>query len=140
MSKNYFATFNGKLQNAKNYGDKKETVRTVQAVGMLNGKLACVAEARFYMGRRSDGASPVYCSLWVHGDNYTSGTGSAGGFGYHKQSAALQAAMKSAGVFLWADAGTHAYIDGVGDGAMRDAMTAIAIAAGADPANILILD
>lgn len=130
--------------NARNLDIDKERVDTMRVVGRLSGKdeLSTVVEARFYMARRSDGASPVYCSLWVHGNQYTSGYGKASGYGYHKSSAALQDAIDSAGIALTGDQYERdesperqekpARIDGCGDSAMRGAMRAIAIAAGAD--------
>lgn len=126
--------------NAINFGDKKETIETIKVIGRLNGKLACVAEARFYMGRSSS-ASSVYCALWVHGDKYTSGHGVASGSGYHKQSQALAVAIGTAGIELFGsnydyssdpvDFKKHAYIGGCGKASMRMAMLAIARAAGA---------
>lgn len=132
------ATITKNLSNAKNLEPEKERVNTLRVVAMLNGKLSTVCEARFYMARRSDGASPVYCSLWVHGNAYTSGYGRASGYGYHKESAALQFAIDSAGINLTGDCyglevtDKPARIDGVGSTAMKDAMRAIAVAAGAD--------
>lgn len=42
-----------------------------------------------------------YCCLWIHGENiWFSGKGQAGGYGYHKTSAAFQGALDSAGVKL----------------------------------------
>lgn len=121
--------------NAKNMAPQKETVQTLAAVSTLDGRegLQVVCEARFYMARSADGAGRVYCSLWVHGTQYTSGHGQAGGYGYHKQSSALACAIKSAGIELTSD------IAGVGNQAMQDAMKAIAIAAGADAGNLLIV-
>lgn len=128
--------------NARNLDQYKERVNTLKVIGTRNGTLQCIAEARFYMARRSDGASPVYCSLWVHGDVGTSGHGKASGYGYHKESAALSEAIDSAGITLTGDQydrdhspereAQPARIDGCGDSAMRDAMRAIAIAAGAE--------
>ena len=46
-------------------------------IGKMNGKLQSIVEARIYMGRSSS-ASKVYCSLWVSGPVYCSGSGSAG--------------------------------------------------------------
>lgn len=70
----------------------------------------------------------------------TSGHGTAGGGGYHKASAAVGDAIASAGIELF---GTpynardekvsfkeRAYINGVGDGAIKSALLAIAYAAG----------
>ena len=50
---------------------------------------------------------------------YCSGHGKAGGYGYHKESAALQEAIESAGIKL------RSPIDGAGDSAVRGAMEAI---------------
>lgn len=137
-------------RNARNYGGEKETVTTMQVIARnKRGELAVVTEARFYMGR-SRSASNVYCSLWVHcGDVDVSGTGTAGGYGYHKESAALQSAITSAGIELYGDCYARdgedqdlekrAYIGGVGSEAMRSALLAIARAAGADCSEYLIV-
>jgi hypothetical protein len=74
---------------------------------------------KFYMGRSSN-ASVVYCNIWLGNDTHcASGTGSAGGGGYHKKSAALQEAIDSAGIAL------SSPIDGRGDSSMREAIKAI---------------
>ena len=73
-----------------------------------------------------------YCCLWVH-DNcgwvngcrdsyYRSGSGSAGGYGYHRASAAAQKAIYNAGITLSEDIG------GRGDAAIEEAVHAIAAA------------
>jgi len=137
------AVFDGKNQsNAINYGGEKERISSYQVIGKRNGALSSIVEARFYMGR-SSGASIVYCSLWVQGDNYCSGTGKAGGYGYHKESAALASAINSAGVTLFGsnysfwdnntkpDFKKPAHIGGCGCESMRMALKAIARAAGA---------
>lgn len=128
--------------NGKNFDCDKETIRRMVVVGKLGGKLRNVCEARFYMGR-ANSASTVYCSLWVHGDNYTSGHGKASGYGYHKSSAALASAINSAGIDLMGanyayvkddtriNFKSRAYIGGCGDSSMEMAMKAIARAAGA---------
>lgn len=54
------------------------------------------------------------------GIDYASGSGKAGGGGYHKESAAMQEALNVAG-FTFAEP-----FDGCGDGAMTDALNAIA--------------
>ncbi len=128
------------VSNARNYGGEKETVNTYCVIGKKNGELCSIVEARFYMGRSRD-ASTVYCSLWVSGAQYCSGTGTAGGYGYHKESAALDAAIRSAGIFIGgANYATHegridykkrAAIGGCGSDSMRMALKAIARAAGA---------
>lgn len=65
------------------------------------------------------------CCLWVRGaggqfDICTQGSGHAGGYSYHRPSAAMQAAIDNAGFTL------SKSIDGVGKSAMREAMLAIA--------------
>ena len=145
------ATLTKTATNARNMEPEKECVNTLRVVSRIIGTskgLQTVCEARFYMARRSDGASPVYCSLWVSGAQWTSGHGRASGYGYHKESAALQAAIDSAGIKLTGDnyrelpsdatSDAMARINGCGDSAMRAAMRAIAIAAGADPEIMLV--
>lgn len=81
--------------------ENKELIDTFNVVGKNDGQLHNFVTARFYMGRSSS-ASVVYCCLWVHGkDCYPSGKGSAGGWGYHKQSSALADAISSAGIELY---------------------------------------
>jgi hypothetical protein len=62
-----------------------------------------------------------YACVWIFGpDIHATGSGKAGGYGYHRASAATQEALNSAGVVL------DQSISGVGDGAMEDALIAIA--------------
>lgn len=127
------------VSNAVNYGGEKERVSSYTVVGKKGGELCAIVEARFYMGRSSS-ASTVYCSLWVNGERYCSGTGKAGGYGYHKESAALAQAITSAGILLTGANYSHhegrvnfkkpAYISGCGTGSMETALKAIARAAG----------
>lgn len=114
------------VHNARNLGGKKETVQTYTVVAVNDtGMIDSVAEARFYMSRSGDGASPVYCSVWVSGPACsTSGYGSASGYGYHKESAALQSALESAGVTL------SQPVDGRGSQLMAEALLAVATACG----------
>lgn len=142
--------------NAKNYGEEKEVVDNWNVIGKVKGELKTIVTCRAYMGRSSS-ASVVYASIWIHGLE-TSGTGSAGGYGYHKTSAAVNDAIRSAGVELYGDvyAGSNqynyeekraytteelktrdkaaqkkrAYIGGVGDSAIEEALLAIAKLAG----------
>lgn len=125
-------------QNAKS-PNNKETVNILRALVVKKGEIVEVATARFYMSRSST-ASVVYCCLWVYTatGEYTSGRGQADGYGYHKESAALQDAITSAGIELYGSPyqqdeqtkNKRCYIDGVGYGAMRDALEAITRAAG----------
>lgn len=84
------------------------------------GAAKTVVDARVY----GTGTLNTAC-LWVStADMHTSGSGKAGGYGYHRQSAALGVAIENAGFSL------SSRIDGVGDDAMREALLAIARAVG----------
>jgi hypothetical protein len=93
------------ISNAYNYAREKETVETQTVIAFYKGELREIVNARWYMARKSDGASPVYCSIWVngwHGKKATvTGKGTAGGYGYHKPSQALESAISSAGIKLY---------------------------------------
>ena len=110
--------------NAVNYGVNKELVSTWNVIVNSNDGLKNIITARCYMGR-SASASTVYASVWVNGpDHFTNGTGKASGYGYHKQSAAISEAIKSAGIELDKD------IAGAGESAIEQALGAIAYALG----------
>ena len=115
------ATLEREVSNAVNYGDKKETTRTYN---VITDGLANVITARCYMGR-SASASTVYASIWINSPGYhSSGKGKASGYGYHKESAAIAAAIESAGITL------DQSIEGIGNTAIEDALKAIAAALG----------
>lgn len=68
-----------------------------------------------------------YACVWINGHSKgvsVSGGGKAGGYGYHRASAALQVALNDAGVVLSEN------IAGRGETAMTDAMEAISKALG----------
>jgi hypothetical protein len=117
------------VSNAVNYGDKKELTKTFNVV---TDGLKEVITVRCYMGRSAN-ASTVYASVWINtSEVHTSGKGKAGGYGYHKESAAIAAAIESAGISLDTD------ISGVGDGAIKEALSAIANALGFE--RVLIVE
>jgi len=90
-----------KAENAKR-PDNKELVSAYSLVVRLpSGDMREVITVRCYMGR-SASASVVYAVLWVRCANghWTSGSGHAGGYGYHRESAAIADAISSAGVTL----------------------------------------
>ena len=121
--------------NGKNLSGQKALVSAMSAIAVINGKMREVVVARWYMARKSDGASPVYASIWAYGAGFDiSGYGRATGYGCHKASAALSAAIDSAGIVL------SEPIAGVGDGAARSALEAIARAIAGDAAEILIIE
>jgi len=134
------------VSNAKHY-DNKEVIKRFHAVGTFQGVLGEFVDCGLYMSRSGDGASPIYCSIWVRGQKevredsrgeylssgfHTSGRGQANGYGYHKASAAVAAAIESVGIKLINDDGKGIDIGGVGDSAITDALTAIAKACGAE--------
>ena len=122
-------------ENARNMSGERETIETLAVVAFDQEQrddrytqgIAEAVDARFYMGR-SPSASVVYCSVWIRtrDGRHLSGRGSASGYGYHKQSAALDDALRSAGVSLAVP------IHGAGESAMRQALIAVARAAGYD--------
>ena len=149
---------NTNARNARNMANDKEVVDQMKLIARnARGELQVICDARFYMGR-SRTASTVYCSLWVSnfGANVDiSGHGRATGYGYHKRSAALQAALDSAGIELWGSpydgedenidspttegAAHQVSIDGCGDSAMVSALLAVAREARADCTEYLIV-
>ena len=131
------------VSNAKNY-DTKEIIKRYHAIGLFKGVMGEFIDCRLYMSRSGDGASPVYCSIWIMGepkihdgnymghDLHTSGRGTATGYGYHKSSQAVASAIESAGVKLLNDEGKPVDIGGRGDSLIEDALRAIARAGGAE--------
>jgi hypothetical protein len=133
--------------NATQY-DNKEVIRHYHVIGLFEGSMIDFIDCRLYMGK-SPCASIVYASIWVKGEPtvregahpfrsvytacalHVSGRGQAGGYGYHKPSAAIDAAIRSAGITLTREDGKRADISGVGDEAIREALEAIARACGA---------
>jgi hypothetical protein len=104
--------------NARNLTGTKVQVNHLRFVST---KLDTVIDARWWMGKARS-ASIVYCSVWINppGHDEASGYGTAGGYGYHKESAALEEAFESAGLKFAASFG------GGGDHAMRKAIEAVA--------------
>ena len=128
------------IANAKNHSGKKELVSSRTLLTVLpDGEIKELAEIRCWMGR-SASASTVYASVWVHSPEFwISGTGQAGGYGYHKESAAISEALTSAGIKLFGspyhgprevDMTKEAYMHGVGDAAIDLALLAIGAAMG----------
>ena len=115
------ATMGKNVSNAVNYKGQKELVKSYN---VITDTLREIIMARCYMGR-SASASTVYASIWINSPGYhSSGKGKASGYGYHKESAAIGAAIESAGITL------DQSIDGVGDAAIEEALKAIAQALG----------
>jgi len=91
-----------KKQDNARRPDNKELVSAYSLVVRLpSGELREVVTVNCYMGR-SASASVIHAVLWVRckDGEWTSGSGSAGGYGYHKESAAIASAISSAGIEL----------------------------------------
>lgn len=111
------------VRNGRNYWGDKECTATIQAVVLHEGKMRTAVTVRVHCSRSN---SRNYCSVWINDGAQLdfSGHGWAGGWGYHRPSAAMQKALQSCGVSL------DKPIDGYGEGAMRDAVRAICAAMG----------
>ena len=150
---NMIAKFTTPMQNAIQPQNKEMTARYLV---IDKESERHIVDCRVYMGRSSI-ASVVYAAIWISFDvkqcqdenakawehGYTTGKGQAGGYGYHKASAAIDEAIRSAGIRLegspyiiykseQADIFKSASISGVGDSAIQSALLAIAFAAGYD--------
>lgn len=149
------ARFGKECRNAENMGGTKELTSYYKLIDKKTERT--VVDCRVYMGK-SGNANTVYASLWVSGVKTekrpgdwvygeTSGKGQAGGYGYHKASAAVGAAIHSAGITIFGSPYGHpvngdtpaetrkllkqpAHIAGCGSAAIECALLAIAYAAG----------
>lgn len=100
----------------------KELIHGYKVIAFNNGEFEEIIDCRLLMGR-SQSSATIYCNLWIHArkpELWLHTSGSAGGYGYHKQSAALADALRSASIDL------SRSINGVGETAMRAALIAIA--------------
>ena len=149
------AVFTTRAQNAVNRSGQKALVRSFDIIDKKTERV--IVDCRVYMSKGRN-ASTVYASVWVNSIKdskhpsdgeygFTSGSGSASGYGYHKESAAVADAIRSAGIELYgspygrpSNSDTPeqtrallkkpARIGGCGDGSVRCALLAIAYAAG----------
>lgn len=149
------AKFTDRADNAVNRSGEKALISSYSIIDKKTERE--IVDCRLYMSNGRN-ASTVYASIWVNdikeakrpgGWAYgsTSGSGSAGGYGYHKESAAVAAAIEDAGIELYGSPYGHpvngdtpeqtramlkkrARIGGCGDGSVRCALLAIAYAAG----------
>lgn len=135
------------LSNAKNYSQEKELVNRYLVIDKKTERV--IIDCRCYMGRSSN-STQVYASIWINSNiplcegaegftTYTSGSGAAGGYGYHKESAAVGNAAASAGFTLFGSASGYdnkpdfkriCNIAGVGGSAIESALLAIAYTCG----------
>ena len=133
--------------NGRNRSQEKELVSYWKVIAYSKGEFHEPIDCRCWMGR-SKQASTVYCSIWIRdrrNGRWYAGNGSAGGYGYHKESAAIGDAIDSAGVQLTGsvskrngEAKGPAHIHGVGESAIKAALEAIARALGFRKYTIVI--
>ena len=110
---------------ALNARDKQALIQQITILAIVDGAIRELAECRLYMSN-SRSASRITAILWVNGDNYACGSGHADGCGYHKQSAAVESAIKAASFEL------SEHIGGRGEQAMIDGLKAVVLAAHPD--------
>lgn len=105
---------------------------TLTVVAYHKGEFFEPVTVRWYWRHGADGMVALRCCAWItdsgahlsENGRWLSGVGKADGCGYHKPSAAMQAACVSAGIRFALP------FDGRGDRAMEDAALAIARALG----------
>lgn len=101
----------------RNHRKENNFMESFELLTVDNGKIKHLATLRIYGTKAQN-----YAAIWIHDSKtniWTSGTGSAGGYGYHRPSAAAAEAIKSAGVKL-----SHS-ISGRGDRATEEALLSI---------------
>lgn len=143
MEKTFKARIVNPVENGKNHGGNKELVNAYSFVVNTAKGMREVITVRVYMGRSST-ASTVYASVWIRGkQTCMSGHGTAGGYGYHKESAAIGCALRNAGVELFekdqGSAWCSFYIDGTGSYYYEGIFKAIARALGYSDKNTLLI-
>lgn len=130
------AKFVAQNEAAKNYSGDKELVSLYKIICKKTELV--VVDCRCWMSRGRN-VSNFYASIWINTKTgFYSGTGSAGGWGYDKESSAIASAIESAGVELFGapypqsgelvDFKKRARISGTG--CHKEALMAIAYAAG----------
>jgi len=123
-----------RINNGEHYTNKAQ-IKCYIVVAMRGGEYAEPVTVRVWKNAR---AERVYASIWVQHTTLCAGTGFAGGGGYDKTSAAIGAAIESAGICIKSsETGLDADIGGRGDSAIRDALEAISKALGFDDIHIV---
>ena len=108
--------------NAKSHRKENHFQEEFCIIAQVAGKFHTPVTLRTYGTK-----SMNYACLWINDDLhhiYCNGSGSAGGYGYHRTSAAAHYAINQAGIKL------NQPIDGRGESAIKEALTAIAIKLG----------
>jgi hypothetical protein len=103
-----------------------------------------VITVRTYFNAKGTGMQPVRACVWIRpttpGADWLTGRGSAGGWGYHKESQAIADAVQNSGILLWGnpykysddkpDFTKRCYFGGTGSSGYEDIFKAIARAMG----------
>jgi len=141
--KNITARITATGKGTKNY-QSKEVIASYSFIVATRGRgLQEVVRAKLYMGR-SKSASTVYANVWIFGPSSAHrGSGSAGGYGYHKESEALARAFEDAGVRLYhtpkgSTEEVPFYFGGTGTSYYEEIFAAIAKAVGQDGPSLLV--
>ncbi len=115
-----------RLTDINRNNERKECIsRRVLVVTLPDGKPCSKFEVNFFMSRSGDGASPVYCDIYFDAcEKWISGSGRAGGYGYHKESAAFADACNNCGLLI------DRNISGVGNDAINQVLEAVAVKLG----------
>ena len=149
LNKNLKARFTTENDNGKNNGQKMETISTYKVIDKKTEHEIILI--RVYIGR-SRNAETVKASVWIDGIKENkrpsdwsqwgsiSGHGSAGGWGYCKESTAVCDAFASAGVQFFGSLSSYmdkkpdmkkqVYFGGYGTSFIKTACLAVANAAG----------
>ena len=90
-----------------------------QVISLDKGRLRTIVDLRVYWPNRN--AETVHACVWINGEDfYTKGSGTAGGWGYDKASAAAESALARAGVEF------NRHWGGGGKSATEEAILAVA--------------
>ena len=107
-----------KLSSSDKIGSKRDRISDhfYKELSIIQSASNTPCRFRFYCS-----GSVIHCIAWISGrEVYGSGYGKAGGYGYCKESAAMQDAINNAGITM------SERIDGRGDSLMRSAALGIA--------------
>lgn len=93
--------------------EEKNIKRGFKAISIDNGKMRELVDLR--IGQTD---TTAYACVWMYNNGCAYGSGKAGGYGYHRASAAAESAFRSAGMVFTSGFG------GCGDSAIREAVQA----------------
>ena len=105
------------LKNGLNHKHRRDNgfYRTFVTCVIDKGQVRVITRTRFYATQNR-----IYCCFWLsYGNQNASGSGFAGGAGYHKPSMAFKKAIEKAGITF------NEIIAGVGDTAIKEALNVI---------------